>query len=306
MSAKPKVVVVVGPTASGKSDLAVLLGKRFGGEVVSADSRQIYRGLDIGTGKISRKEMRGVPHHLLSVASPRMQFDAATYGQRAARAIGDILRRGKLPIVCGGTGFYIEAAIGEKIFPDVPPNPLLRKKLEQCTAQKLFAVLRRLDPERAAAIDPKNPRRLIRAIEIAHAIGKVPAAKREKRYETLVIGISIPREELRLRIRERLFRRMKTGMIVEVRRLHKRGLSWRRMEELGLEYRYVSRYLRGHISKQEMLVTLEREINRYAKRQMTWWKRDKNIIWISRDELKAVETLVAHFLANKNKRKRAA
>lgn len=300
MSAKPKIVVILGPTASGKSDLAVTIGKRFGGEVVSADSRQIYRGLDIGTGKISRREMQRVPHHLLDIISPKRRFAVSEYAQHATRAIETILRNRKLPIICGGTGYYIDAVINGIVFPDVPPNPQLRKRLEGRTAEELHRELRALDPKRAATIDPRNPRRLIRAIEIAVALGCVPDIKTEKRYEALIIGIAVPHTQLRKRIRQRLLKRIKMGMVAEAKRLHAHGLSWTRMEELGLEYRYLSRYLRGKITRDEMLATIEREISRYARRQMTWWRRDKRIVWFKRSELQQVLPLVKKFLKKDN------
>lgn len=296
MSAKPKVVVIVGPTASGKSDLAVALAKKFNGEIVSADSRQVYRGLDIGTGKITGEEMRGVPHHLLDIASPKRRFSVAEYQERSLRVIAGILRRKKVPIICGGTGLYVSSIVDGTVFPDVPPNEELRKRIGGLPAERLLALLKTLDPKRARSIDPKNPRRLVRAIEIARALGRVPDKASGGAFTPLFIGITAPKDELQRNIRRRLLRRMRSGMVAEAKRLHRRGLSWRRMEELGLEYRYLSRYLRGVLSKEQMLVELEREIVRYAKRQMTWWKRDKRIVWLKRNELKSAATVVRNFL----------
>ena len=163
--------MVLGPTASGKSDLAVRLAKTFNGEVVSADSRQVYRGMNIGTGKITKKEMRGIPHHLLSVASPKKTFDVVQWKEKADKAIADIIQRGKMPIICGGTGLYIKALVENVAYPDVPPDWKLRKTLERKTTHQLFATLQKLDPLRAQTIDPRNPRRLIRAIEIVKHTG---------------------------------------------------------------------------------------------------------------------------------------
>lgn len=279
---KPKIVVIVGPTASGKSDLAVQLAKKFNGEVVSADSRQVYRGMHIGTGKITAEEAAGVPHHLLNIASPKRTFTVRQYVAHARKTIANIIRRGKLPIVCGGTGFYIQTLVDGITIPEVPPNPNLRRKLGKKSAEELFLLLQRKDPERAAAVDPKNKRRIIRALEIIASLGKVPTLRKTPRYQALFIGIALPPEILRERIRKRLRKRLAKGLVEEVRHLHENvGLSWQRLEAFGLEYRYIARYLQGKLSYGEMVRELERAIWHYAKRQMTWFKKDKRIIWIT-------------------------
>ncbi len=281
MKKKPKLIAIVGPTASGKSDLAVMLARQFNGEVISADSRQVYRGLDIGTGKITKREMKGAPHHLLDVASPKKIFSVAQYKRKADKIITDIVKRGKLPILVGGTGFYIQAVTEGLVLPEVKPNPSLRAKLTNMSPSELFLILKKKDPKRAQTIDSKNPHRLIRAIEIAEALGKVPVLNKKTPYDTLFIGIDLPRPLLRERIGKRLTKRMKAGMLKEARKLHIEGLSFRRMEELGLEYRFLARYLQKKITKKVMLLELEKEIFSYAKRQMTWFKRNKAIHWIS-------------------------
>src|SRR3989344_7957528 len=168
---RPKVVVILGQTATGKSNLAVKVAKKFNGEVISADSRQVYKGLDIGTGKISRQEMKDIPHHLLDVANPKKQFTVAEYQKKAMVAMADIVKRGKVPIICGGTGFYIDAVTKGLVLPEVPPNYVLRKNLALVSERVLMLKLKKLDPVRAQNIDPKNKVRLIRAIEIAKALG---------------------------------------------------------------------------------------------------------------------------------------
>lgn len=295
---KRKMLVIVGPTASGKSDLAVRLAKKWNGEVVSADSRQVYRSLDIGTGKITKQEMRGVPHHLIDVASPTKTFTVAQYKKLADKSIGRIWSRGKLPIVCGGTGFYVRAVIDNLIIPEVPPNKKLREYLDKKPVSELFAMLKKLDPRRAGEIDSKNPRRLIRAIEIAKHLGKVPALtiRQRKDCDILEIGIAINNDELKTRIKKRLFSRIKHGMIDEAKRLYKQGLSLRRMNDLGLEYRYLAKYLNGEISKKEMVIKLEKEIWQYAKRQRTWFKKDKRIRWHMLSDKKKIEREVRGFL----------
>ena len=260
---------------------------KFNGEVISADSRQVYKGLNIGSGKITERETRGVPHHLLDVASPKKTFTLARFKKLAEKAIAEIIGRGKLPVVCGGTGLYIDALIGGWRIPEVPPQPALRKKLERKTTDELFVLLRRLDPRRAKVIDRHNRRRLVRALEIAITTGKaVPPLEKESRYDALKIGVAFPPEELKKRIRRRLRKRLKEGMIKEVKNLRRSGLSWRRLDDLGLEYRWISRCLRGLINRKEMEATLEKEIIGYAKRQMTWFKRDKKIIWLGPAEIK--------------------
>lgn len=292
---KSKILVIVGPTATGKSDLAVRLAKKFKGEIISADSRQVYAGLDIGTGKITKKEMRGVLHHLLDVANPKKKFTVVKYVELAEKAIRNILSRDRLPIVVGGTGFYIEALVDGVILPDVPPDNKLRKKLQEKTAVQLFAMLKKLDPKRAKNIDPNNSRRLIRAIEIALQLGVVPQIKRVSRYQPLFIGLNLPKEELKKKIKTRLEKRL-AGMITETRQLHKKGLSWKRMKELGLEYRYLALYLTKVLTKEETAQQLESEIWHYARRQMTWFIRDERISWFHPKEVKKIEREVENFV----------
>lgn len=274
---KIKLVVIVGPTAVGKSDYAVKYAKKHNGEVISADSRQVYAGLDIGTGKITKKEMKGVRHHLLDVADPKKQFTVGKFKELAEKAIKDISSRGKLPIICGGTGFYIDAVVKNIEYPDVPPHKSLRKKLALQTPDELFRHLRKLDSAFALSLnnsEKNNPHRLIRSIEIATALGKVPPLqKRALPYSVTWIKLTAPKEELQKRINIRLLKRIKQGMIKEVENLHKNGLPWKRMEALGLEYRFISRYLRGLISKKEMIKLLQTEIWHYAKRQLLWFKK---------------------------------
>lgn len=279
---KAKIIVILGPTASGKSDLAVQLAKKLNGEVISADSRQVYKGLNIGTGKITKKEMKGVKHHLLDVCSPQKRFTAAEFKKLAEKTILEISAAGKIPIICGGTGFYIDALLGDKQIPEVPPNPKLRKELERKTTKELFEILKKLDPERAGNIDANNPRRLVRAIEICEALGKVPKFEsRIRNYESCKIGINIPDEELKKRINKRIDKWFRQGLLKEVANLHKKGLSWKRMSEIGLEYKLVSFFLKSKIQNLKSLkLLMQRETWQYAKRQMTWFKKDKNIIWL--------------------------
>lgn len=297
MKNKPKIIVVVGPTSSGKSDLAVEIAKKLNGEVISVDSRQVYRGLDIGSGKITKKEMKRVPHHLLDVASPKNVFTASDFVKKGTQAIEDILKRGNVPVLAGGTGFYLSALLGEISLPNVEPNEKLRTSLEKLSNEKLLDKLEKLDPERAGNIDTCNTPQIIRAIEIATALGKVPHHKTVSSYETLKIGITVDKKVLEERINTRLIARLKKGMLKEAESLHKDGVSWKRMESLGLEYRYMARHLKGEISKEEMIEALTIKIRQYAKRQRTWFKRDKEIKWVTLPELTKVEKMVKKFLA---------
>ena len=295
-----KIIVIVGPTASGKSDFAVRLARKMGGEIISADSRQVYKGLDIGTGKITKREMKGVPHHLLDVASPKCTFTAHDFTIYGKKAIADIMRRGKVPIIVGGTGFYIDALVGRISLPDVPVNKKLRTRLNKKTLAQLFALLKRRDPKRAAAIKKKNElnntHRLIRALEITYG-KKMSPYMETSRYDVVWIGIRPNVQELKKNIKKRLLARFGKGMVVEAGRLHKGGLSYKRMDALGLEYRYLALYLQNKISKKELVEQLSTKIWQYARRQMTYWKRNKNITWFSpRVVTKKAAAVVCDFL----------
>lgn len=280
MNRKPAIIVILGPTASGKSALAVRLARKFGGEIVSADSRQIYRGMDIGTGKITKKEMRGVKHHLLDVASPRTVYNVADYQKMTHRTIAGIHARKKLPLVCGGTGLYIKAVVENPQYPSAKPDAKLRARLEQKTPGELFALLKKLDPARARTIDQHNPRRLVRAVEIARAAGAVPHVIVQPLYDVLLIGVKKTPAELKRAIARRLRERMHKGMLREAARLHARGVSWKRMEAIGLEYKYLALHLQGKLSKEEMLKILETKIWQYSRRQMTWFRKTKGVCWV--------------------------
>ena len=296
---RKKIIVIVGPTASGKSALAVRLARRFGGEIISADSRQVYRGLDIGTGKIKVREMQGVPHHLLDVASPRRTFTAADFVHIGRKACSNVLNNNKIPIICGGTGFYIDALLGRVALSDVPPNPKLRARLEKKTADELFLLLKKHDPRRAREMnesDRCNPRRLIRALEIARYRNQRYLDLRNPNFETLWVSVMLPKEVLKRRIRVRLLERMRHGMVAEAKRLHAHELSYKRMEQLGLEYHSLARFLQKKITRDELIAELERDIYRYAKRQLTYWKRNKNIKWFSPNNKKQIERVVQKWL----------
>ncbi|MDO8522420.1 MAG: tRNA (adenosine(37)-N6)-dimethylallyltransferase MiaA [bacterium] len=298
MQKRQKVLVIVGPTASGKSALAVELARKFGGEIISADSRQVYKGLDLGTGKITKQEMRGVPHHLLDVVSPKRIFTAHDFVTHATRTAVRVACRGKLPIVAGGTGFYIDALLGRIALPNVPMNIKLREQLEKMTAEKLFALLKKRDPRRAKEIDRHNKRRLVRALEIASALGYIHVSNTKDGpwYDVLWIGIALPMKKLEERITIRLFARIRLGMIAEARSLHKKGLSYKKMESLGLDYKFLALLLQKKISRKEFDEMLVRESMRYAKRQITYWRRNKAIKWLNPKETNRISGRVINWL----------
>jgi len=291
-----KLIVILGPTSSGKSDLAVKLAKKFNGEIISADSRQVYKGMDIGTGKITKREMRGIPHYLLDVASPKRKFTVIQYRKLALEAINKIQRKNKIPFLVGGTGFYIQAVIDGILIPEVLPDWQLRKKLGKKPVEKLYQILKKLDPKRAKTIERKNKRRLIRALEIIIKTKKpVPSLKKQPLpYPVLMIGIKKSFKELKKLIKKRLLKRLKQGMVSEVKKLRKSGVSWKRLDEFGLEYRYLSRYLQGKLNKQDMIEKLQKESEHFAKRQMTWFKRDKRIKWVKNYNI--ADNLAKNFL----------
>lgn len=353
-----KVIVIVGPTASGKSDLALRLAKWLrlgriarqfgvkGAEIISADSRQVYRGMNIGTGKILQNKIKkskkspsylhydrsittvsnnsvkskhtyissGVPHHLVDIASPKKQFSADDFKKLGRKALDDIVSRGKIPIIVGGTGFYIDVLLGRMSVSEVPPNPKLRTKLEKQSAEQLFEQLKKLDPERSRTIEEKNKRRLIRALEIIAGIGKpIPAisARHLAISKPKVLWIGIKPKDLEKRIKIRLDKRLRQGMIKEVQKLHQGGVGWKRLDEFGLEYRWISKYLKTLSVKRLALGTknfeqstyyqgLLREIIKYSKRQMTWFKKNKEINWINppKGGQKETERTVRKFLIN--------
>ncbi len=272
MSEKIDIVCVVGPTASGKTAAAIAIAKERHGEIISVDSRQVYRTLNIGTEKISEEEMQGIPHHLLDVRDPQEVYTASDFVADATRLIEDIHARGKLPILAGGTHFYFDALLNG-LPSTTPPNTALREELAAKSTEELFAELLRLDPVRAHRIDPHNKRRLLRALEIIAHEGSVPERTRvETPYAVTWVVINPPKEELLPRIVARLTDTLARGLVEEVRSV-KEAVGDERLRELGLEYRVVGEYVDGKISEEELLPILSNKLWQYARAQKKWLKR---------------------------------
>ena len=296
---KPKVLVITGPTATGKSALGVHLAKVFDGEIISADSRQVYKGLDIGSAKITPSEMEGIPHFGIDVANPDEIFSVADFKTLATDAIADIHTRGKLPIMVGGTGMYISSVINNQTLPQVPPDYELRAHLEQETAEILFKKLEEIDRDRAATIDPKNKVRVIRAIEIATALGSVPTTTSlSSPYDILIIGLDLPKPELQTRIRDRIIARI-PALFDEINNLLAQGVSPKRLVSFGLEYTYGLAYVQKTLSLEDFTTTLATKTWQFVRRQITWWKKDSRVHWMNPllDQQKILK-LVQDFLSN--------
>ncbi len=297
-----QLIVVPGPTASGKSALGIALAQRFHGEIVSADSRQVYRGLDIGTAKVTAEERALVPHHLLDVADVQEIYTVSQFQQQAIAAINDIAARGLQPFLVGGSPHYIQAVVDNLDIPAVPPQPALRAELEARPLAELLAQLEELDTRSAAIIDRNNRRRVIRALEVCLTSGKPFSEQRRVAaplYRSLLLGIQWPREELYRRIDRRVDERIQLGMVQEVRTLLDNGVSHERLEALGLEYRFISRWLRGEFPSEEaMAERLKFAIHDFTRRQLTWFRKDTRIMWIDggNGALERAEEWVREFL----------
>ncbi len=289
-SSRP-LVLIVGPTAVGKTALAIRLAERFGGEIVSADSRQIYRGMDIGTAKATPEERARVPHHLLDIVAPDRWYTVAEFQQAATEAIAEIHRRGRLPFLVGGSGLYVRAVAEGLEIPRVPPNPELRAELESIAAETPQALHRRLaalDAEAARRIDPRNVRRVIRALEVCLTTGK-PISQlqttRAPEYRMLWIGLTLPREELYRRIDARVEHMLESGLVEEVRRLAEQGYAWDAPAMTGVGYRQIGAYLRGECSLDDAVREIKRATRRFVRQQANWFRPDDpRIHWLRSDE----------------------
>lgn len=288
---KPPIIAIIGPTATGKSDLAVAIAiyiqEKFSKtcEIISADSRQIYRHLNIGTGKITLPEMQNIPHHMLDICDPQEIYSVADYQEDANEVLKNIYKKNNIPIIVGGTGQYIDAVIYNQKLPEVPPNPELRKKLENESIENLLLQFEKLNNNQPHSVDLKNKRRVIRAIEILEKLGHIPQIdinSKDSPYNTLIIGLDNDDSHLREKIKTRLEARLKSGMIQESENLLEKGiLTKERMQTLGLEYAYIADLLDKKIDIDEFKETLFFAIWHYAKRQRTWFRKNEHVFWIT-------------------------
>lgn len=293
----PKLIVIAGTNASGKSGLGVELAQKYGGEIVSADSRQVFRGLDLGSGKIAPEETRGVPHHLIDVCEAGDFFSMADFQRMAYRAVDGILARGKTPFLVGGTGLYVASVADGYVLSDRMPDLAYREELEKLSTDELYAMLLRALPD--TDVERRNRNRVMRLLEKLHD-GDDAAPGRAPKYQTLRLGVTWDRDTLRKRIDQRLDRRLDEGMIDEVKGLLDRGVSQTFLYKLGLEYRFITQYLTGEIaSEAEMKALLATAIKQFAKRQMTWFRRDASIHWLdmTADPVQEACALIDAFLA---------
>lgn len=276
---KPKVIAIVGPTASGKSSLGLALAQKFGGEIISADSRQIYKGMEIISRAPSKKELAAIPHHMISIKNPAKKFSAGEYQKMGTKICSSILKNDRVPIVVGGTGFYADSLLRGLTLPEVAPDRTLRKKLLKKSPAELLKILKKLDPASAKRVDPHNIVRVIRAIEIARAIGPIPKLAHDAPYETLWLGLRPDEKSHERAIKKGVVERLDAGMIREAKKLRTQ-LSKKRFLELGFEFDLLAQYLDKKISKKELTDLLVRGEQKYAIRQMRWFKRNTDIRWI--------------------------
>ncbi len=300
-----KLIIILGPTASGKTEMAIKLAKKFNGEIISADSRQIYKGMDIGTAKPRRVQnsksrpfiVKNISHYLIDIINPNEDFSLAEYKKLAVEIIKDIQKRKKIPFLVGGTGLYISSIVDNLEIPKVKPNKLIRKKLEAKSAEDLFKKLKKLDSKAAENSDESNKRKLIRALEVCLITKKTFSSQQGRGvplFDFLQIGVKIPREKLYKKINQRVDQMIKTGLEKEVKKLMDKGYDLDLPSMSSLGYKQIGKYLKNEISFQEAVESIKTETRHFAKRQMTWFKRDKKIKWIG--DYNEAKQLVEKFL----------
>jgi len=303
-SHKPKVLVVLGTTSAGKTSLAVKLAAELGGEIISADSRQVYKGMDIGTGKDLREyKVKGkkIKYHLIDIASPKQEFNLAKYQKLAFKTIKDVLDRKKLPIIVGGSGLYLQAIVDNFQLSSSKPDLKKRAELEKLSLEELLKRLQKLKPEFAARLnnsDSHNQRRLIRYLEIIEINAPEKTISTQPTYDFLLLGLNLPDDILKEKIITRLNDRLEEGLVDEVKNLHKEGVSWERLLSFGLEYKFVSQYLKDELDYEVMVEKLSTALYRFAKRQKTWFRRwekqGRKINWI--EDLKSAKEVINKWL----------
>ncbi len=300
----PKLIVVCGPTASGKTDLAIVLAKKFNGEIVNADSRQIYKEMDIATAKPTLDYglqtpdyiVDGINHYLLDIINPDENFTLSDYKDQAQKTIKEIIKKGKIPFLVGGTGLYIKAIVDNLEIPRVEPDLVLRRELESKSAEERIKMLKEIDPETYEKIDIQNPRRVIRALEVVLSTGESFLKQQKKGkplYDVLQLGIKVDKENLYERINKRCEKMIEAGLVQEAKRLAQK-YSWELPSMSGIGYRQMRDYIEGKMTLEEAIEWLQTDTRHYAKRQMTWFRKDERIHWIENE--KQAEKKIDEFL----------
>ena len=294
---KPKVIVICGPTASGKTALSIQLAQKINGEIIPSDSMQIYKDMNIGTAKPDKQEMQGIKHYLLDFVEPNQRYSVADYKKDAENAIEDILQKGKVPIIVGGTGLYVDSLIYGIEYPNIEFDENYRKKLEKRAEkeglEKLYEEARKIDPQAMEKISRNDQKRILRVLEIYNATGKtkteqeIESRKNEVKYDYKVFAINMDREKLYDRINKRVDIMIQKGLIEEVENLLKKYNEFPTAMQ-GLGYKEVVEYLQGKVLKEDMIENIKRESRRYAKRQITWFKKNKQTIWIGPNDLQMI------------------
>lgn len=305
MSNRP-LIILTGPTAAGKTDISIRLAEKLGGEIISADSMQVYRRMDIGTAKIRKEEMNGIPHHLIDVLEPTEPFNVSVFKELALRAADDIYSRGKIPIMVGGTGFYIQALLYDIDFSEEHSDGY-RESMEQIAAtpggpDKLFEELRSVDPASCEIIHKNNVKKVIRALEFYHyngtPISEHNSVQREKSsaYDSMYLVLTMDREKLYNRIEKRVDIMMENGLVEEVRGLIEEGLDDTYISMQGIGYKEVYEYLKGKCTLEDAIYNIKQNTRHFAKRQLTWFRREKEVIWIDKDTFSSDEEIADHIV----------
>ncbi|WP_068499766.1 tRNA (adenosine(37)-N6)-dimethylallyltransferase MiaA [Paenibacillus kribbensis] len=288
-ASKPKLLVLVGPTAVGKTKLSIEMARQCDAEIISGDSMQVYRHMDIGTAKISTQEMEGIKHHLIDIHEPEYPYSVAAFQEDCRRLIPDIQSRGKLPFIVGGTGLYVESVCYEYQFSEVGADEAFRQEqldfAEQFGAEALHARLQAVDPESALRLHPNDRRRVVRALEIYHVSGttlssQLATQKKESPYQLCIVGLTMDRQMLYKRIEDRIDGMLDQGLVAEVASLMERGVRSDAISMQGLGYKEISSYLRGEVSLEEAVTWLKRDTRHFAKRQLSWFRHMKDIQWV--------------------------
>lgn len=299
---KNKMIIIAGPTASGKSEAGVRLAGRMNGSIISADSMQVYRGMDIGSAKITKEEMQGIPHELIDVADPHEEWNVVRFQKEAKEAEERIRKSGRLPILVGGTGFYIQALLYDIDFTETRKDFGFRTMLEEKAGREgpesLYRLLQERDPESAAAIHPNNIKRVIRALEFSRETGeKISDHNKEQKsrpaaYDAVYFVLTMDRDRLYRRIDLRVDRMMEEGLLDEVKRLRKEGFTSHDVSMQGLGYKQLLQYLDGEGTLEDAVSQIKLQTRHFAKRQLTWFRREKNVVWVNRDEFDSADDML--------------